>query len=39
MHESRDLSLHVIKCVHLDATLMLAELRPLEHRQAKVDGG
>ena len=25
--------------MHLDATLMLAELRPLEHRQTQVDGG
>ena len=39
MHECRDLSLYVIKRVHLDAALMLAEFCPLEHRQAKVDGG
>ena len=38
MHESRDLRLDVIKRMHHDASLVPTELRPLEHRQAKVDG-
>ena len=39
VHESRHLSFHIIKCVHLDSTLVFAEFSPLEHRQTKVYGG
>ena len=38
MHKCRNLSLNIVKRVHLDAALMLAELSPLEHRQKQVDG-
>lgn len=33
MHESRHLRLYIIEGVHLDATLVLTEFSPLEHRQ------
>ena len=39
MHESRHLCFYVIERMHLDAAFVLAELRPLEHRKAQVDGG
>ena len=39
MHKSRDLCLNVVKRVHLNTTLMLAELRPLEHRKTQINRG
>lgn len=39
IHKCRNLSLHIVKHVHLDATFMLTELRPLGHGETKVYGG
>ena len=38
MHECRNLSLYIVKRVHLYAALVLTKFCPFEHRQTEVDG-